>query len=108
MSRTLWVALVVVATVVLGTTGQAQAARAAHTFDRGTTERIHTVAHAAGAGGLTALCASVAPGWVTAIGCPVFARVVMEFVPDRPPAGRCLQVFARWGLPPIGVRYVGC
>jgi hypothetical protein len=45
---------------------------------------------------------------VKVIGCPIFAGVVMGFVPEHPPAGVCLEVFARWGLPPIGVRYVDC
>ncbi|OLF06594.1 hypothetical protein [Actinophytocola xanthii] len=130
MLRRLCVVLTVVATAAMGTAGQAAAAPTteadrvavaapapvpvpvepglALTFDRATTERIYTVASGAGLVGLSALCVSVVSGWLMALGCVVFASVVMRFILARPPRGRCLQAFTQWVWPPIGVRYVTC
>jgi hypothetical protein len=81
--------------------------QASHKFNRAQTERIYSVARAGGAAGLGVLCAAIAPGWVKAV-CPVFVAVVLAFIPDKPPAGRCLEVYTKWTRPFLGVRYVNC
>lgn len=82
--------------------------QASFTFNREQTERIYTFARTSATGALAALCIATAPGWLKAIGCPIFVAAVMSFVPSQPPAGRCLQVYTRLAIPPVGVRYVEC
>lgn len=82
--------------------------QASYTFNRANTERIYTAARAGGAAALGALCVAIAPGWLKVIGCPVFVAVVLSWVPEHPPNGKCLQVYTKWTRPFIGVRYVNC
>jgi hypothetical protein len=82
--------------------------QATFTFNRDQTERIYTFARTGATTALTALCLATAPGWLKVIGCPIFVAAVLAFVPSQPPAGRCLQVYTRLAIPPLGVRYVEC
>jgi hypothetical protein len=98
---------VVTAAVLLASGAPAHAEeRASHTFGRDTTQKIYDTAVTGGVAAVSALCTSVAPGWLK-LGCPKFASVVVDYVVS-PPTGRCLQVDARIARPPLAVRYVDC
>ncbi|SDX59012.1 hypothetical protein SAMN05421504_103191 [Amycolatopsis xylanica] len=107
---------VATATVLCGMGAQAEAAPAkpaevqilaSHTFSRGVTEDIYHAATQAGTGALNALCGKVAPGWLRPL-CGPFVALVKQKIPKDPPKGRCLKVWSKWDVPPVGIGYVKC
>jgi hypothetical protein len=78
-----------------------------YTLTKDQTQNWYNAAIAGGVPAVIALCTTSAPGWLK-VHCTALGSLALALLVANPPNGRCLQAFAKFGWPPVGVRYVTC
>lgn len=113
--------LVVTVVLLLTTAGQATATpttptapaitaaapEAAHTFSNAATQRIYTVFKSGGAAAATGYCVVITPTpWKPF--CAAAIVILYELTSGPPGENDCYQLYARFGVPPVGGRVINC
>ena len=80
---------------------------ATYTFSHETSVRLYNAAKAGGVAAVSAICAAVITPLFAPV-CTAIAVIIVDSFTHPPAENECYQVFAKLGIPPVGVRVVEC